>query len=165
MQWGDNSQSLSDRLPFIWDEWSFGGMGKFFKFLLPLILVVISIVILIAMVAYKNSQQPERKAEISQAVQVDIIVAEVTSTNLTVSSQGTVRPRTETTLVAEVSGKIVSVSADFVAGVGRVFAIGDHDISGTYLSNAPELASAVVGIVPGPAIFFRVGSTLCKNRT
>ncbi|NOR19634.1 MAG: efflux RND transporter periplasmic adaptor subunit [Xanthomonadales bacterium] len=91
-------------------------MGKIFKFMLPLILIGTSIVIVIALVVYKNSQQPERKPEISQAVLVETIVAEVTSLNLTVNSQGTVRPRTETTLVAEVSGKIVSVSADFVAG-------------------------------------------------
>jgi RND family efflux transporter MFP subunit len=91
-------------------------MEKFFKFMLPPILVVISVVIVIAMVGYKNSQQPERKPDVSQAVQVDTIVAEVVSLKLTVNSQGTVRPRTETSLVAEVSGKIVSVSADFVAG-------------------------------------------------
>ncbi len=91
-------------------------MGKFFKFMLPLILIVTSIVIVVAMVAFKKSQRPERKPETSQALLVDTIVAEVTSMNLTVSSQGTVRPRTETSLVAEVSGKIVSVSIDFVAG-------------------------------------------------
>jgi RND family efflux transporter MFP subunit len=91
-------------------------MQKFFKFMLPVILIVTSIVIVIAMVAYKNTQEPERKPDISQAVLVETIIAEVTSLNLTVSSQGTVRPRTETALVAEVSGKIVSVSDDFVAG-------------------------------------------------
>ena len=35
---------------------------------------------------------------------------------LSVFSQGSVSPRTETTLVAEVSGKIVNVSSNFVAG-------------------------------------------------
>ena len=91
-------------------------MEKFFKFMLPLILIVTSIIIVVAMVAFKKSQRPERKPETSQALLVDTIVAEITSMNLTVSSQGTVRPRTETSLVAEVSGKIVSVSIDFVAG-------------------------------------------------
>ncbi|NRB70815.1 MAG: efflux RND transporter periplasmic adaptor subunit, partial [Xanthomonadales bacterium] len=36
--------------------------------------------------------------------------------NLVVSSQGAVRPRTETTLVSEVGGKVVAVSENFVAG-------------------------------------------------
>jgi len=91
-------------------------MGKFLKFMLPLILIITSIVIVIALVAYKNSQRAERKPESTQAILVDTVEAEVVSLNLIVSSQGTVRPRTETTLVAEVSGKIVSISADFVAG-------------------------------------------------
>ena len=91
-------------------------MGKFFKFVLPLVLIMTSIAIVVALVAYKNSQRAERKPETNQAILVDTITAEVISLNLVVNSQGTVRPRTETALVAEVSGKIVSVSADFVAG-------------------------------------------------
>ena len=91
-------------------------MRKFFKFLLPLILIMGSILMVIALVAYKNSQRAERKPDTTQAILVDTINAEVVSLNLTVASQGTVRPRTETALVAEVSGKVVSVSPDFVAG-------------------------------------------------
>jgi len=91
-------------------------MGKFFKFMLPLILIMTSIAMVIALVAYKKSQRAERKSESTQAILVDTVMAEVVSLNLIVSSQGTVKPRTETIVVAEVSGKIVSVSPDFVAG-------------------------------------------------
>ncbi len=91
-------------------------MGKFFKFIFPLLLIVGSIVVVIALVAYSKSQRAERKPEGEQAVLVDVIPAELTSLNFIVRSQGTVRPRTETTLVSEVSGKIISVSSDFVAG-------------------------------------------------
>lgn len=91
-------------------------MKKFFKFMLPLILIITSILVVVALVAYKNSQRAARKPDTTQAILVDTIDAEVISLNLLVSSQGTVKPRTETSLVAEVSGKIVSVSADFVAG-------------------------------------------------
>ena len=91
-------------------------MAKFFKFMLPLILIVMSLAMVGMLVVYKNSQRAERKPESTQAILVDTVVAEITSLKLSVNSQGTVRPRTETTLVAEVSGKIVSVSADFVAG-------------------------------------------------
>ena len=90
--------------------------GKFFKFILPLVLIILSIAIVAALVFYKNSQRAERKPQITQAILVDTITAEKTTRNLIVSSQGTVRPRTQTTLVAEVSGKIVAISADFVAG-------------------------------------------------
>lgn len=91
-------------------------MRRFFKFMLPLILIMGSVFIVIALVAYQSSQTVERKDDAKKAVLVDTIEAEVVSLNFTVSSQGTVRPRTETTLVSEVSGKIVSVAPEFVAG-------------------------------------------------
>lgn len=91
-------------------------MGKFFKFMLPLILIMVSIAMVITLVAYKKSQRAERKTETTPAILVDTIEAEVVSLNLIINSQGTVKPRTETALIAEVSGKVVSVSADFVAG-------------------------------------------------
>lgn len=91
-------------------------MGKFFKFILPLVLIVGSIFVVIGLVAWQKSQTPERKTDAEKAVLVDTIEAEVVSLNFLINSQGTVRPRTETTLVSEVSGKIVSVAPDFVAG-------------------------------------------------
>ena len=91
-------------------------MGNFFKFTLPLILIVTSIIMVIALVVIQKSKSAERKPDTEKAVLVDIIEAEVVSLNFTVDSQGTVRPRTETTLVSEVSGKIVSVAPEFVAG-------------------------------------------------
>ena len=91
-------------------------MGKFFKFILPLLLIIVSVVLVIALVVFKKSQSAERKPDVSKAVLVDTIEAEIVSLNFTVNSQGTVRPRTETTVVAEVSGKIVSVAPEFVAG-------------------------------------------------
>ena len=85
-------------------------MGKFIKFMLPLILIGTSILVGMGLVAYQQSKNAERKPETEKAVLVDTIEARVTSLNFTVDSQGTVRPRTETTLVSEVSGKIVSVA-------------------------------------------------------
>jgi RND family efflux transporter MFP subunit len=91
-------------------------MGKFFKLMLPMILIITSILIVVALVAYKGAQSAKRKPAIEKAVLVDTIEAEVVSLNFSVNSQGTVRPRTETTLVSEVSGKVVSVAPEFVAG-------------------------------------------------
>ena len=91
-------------------------MKKFFKFMLPLILIATSILLVVALVMYQKSQRAERKPETEKAVLVDTIEAEIVSLNFVVNSQGTVRPRTETTLVSEVSGKVVSVAAEFVAG-------------------------------------------------
>jgi RND family efflux transporter MFP subunit len=117
MRSGDNSQLISGNIAFyLRFQWSFRGMGKFFKLMLPLILIIISILIVIALVAYEETKSAERKPETEKAVLVDVIKAEVVSLNFSVNSQGTVRPRTETTLVSEVSGKVVSVAPEFVAG-------------------------------------------------
>ena len=91
-------------------------MKDFLKFMLPLILIAVSLLAVIGLVTFQNSQRAERKPETNKAVLVDTIEAEVISLNFTVNSQGTVKPRTETTLVSEVSGKIVSVAPEFVAG-------------------------------------------------
>jgi len=91
-------------------------MPKFFKFLLPLGLIVLSIVIVVVMVGIAQGKRPERKESGPPALVVDAVPARVESLNLSVYSQGAVEPRTETTLVAEVSGQVVSVSANFIAG-------------------------------------------------
>ncbi|MFC1701854.1 efflux RND transporter periplasmic adaptor subunit [Pseudomonadota bacterium] len=84
--------------------------------MLPLILIIGSVLVVIALVVWQKSQSAERKPDAEKAVLVETIEAEIVSLNFTVNSQGTVRPRTETTLVSEVSGKIVSVAPEFVAG-------------------------------------------------
>jgi RND family efflux transporter MFP subunit len=91
-------------------------MRKFLKFMLPLILIAVSVLTVAALVAFQKTQRAERKPEVAKAVLVDTIEAEVVSLNFMINSQGTVRPRTETVLVSEVSGKIVSVAPEFVAG-------------------------------------------------
>jgi len=54
---------------------------------------------------------------------VDVVEVETQDISLNVQANGTVTPRTETTLVSEVSGQIIEVSDSFVAG--GFFAEGD----------------------------------------
>lgn len=91
-------------------------MRKLLKGLLPLALVALSIMVVIGLANRAKSQRPEQKQETDRAMLVDVIPVERVSLNLSVFSQGSVRPRTETSVVAEVSGKIVEVSPDFIAG-------------------------------------------------
>lgn len=91
-------------------------MMEFLRKFLPFGLILLSIAVVAVLVGLARGKRPERKAEGPQAVLVDVIAAETRSLNLIIASQGSVRPRTETVLVAEVSGKVVSVSPDFVAG-------------------------------------------------
>ena len=75
-----------------------------------------AVVVVVAMVIIAQGKRPPRKDTAGQALVVDVIPARVESLNFSVVSQGPVAPRTETTLVAEVSGQIVSVSSNFIAG-------------------------------------------------
>ena len=91
-------------------------MRKFFKTILPLGLIVLSGLVVLSLVYIAKNKRPERKEAVEQTTHVDAIIAEQVSISLPVFSQGSVRPRTETTVVAEVSGKIVEVSPNFIAG-------------------------------------------------
>lgn len=98
-------------------------MRKFLKYTLPLLIFVLAIAVFVALVFIGRAQQPERVQEARQAVLVGVIEAQERLVNFTVTSQGSVQPRTETTLVAEVSGKISAVAPYFIAG--GVFNAGD----------------------------------------
>lgn len=91
-------------------------MRKLLRILLPVALVALSIVVVIGLANRAKSQRPDQKDTQDQAMLVDVVPVERVSMNLSVFSQGSVRPRTETTVVAEVSGKIVEVSPHFIAG-------------------------------------------------
>ena len=66
---------------------------------------------------------PETKETADVDILVNVLALEETTVGLTVRSQGTVRPRTETILSAEISGSIVSISPKFIAG--GMFASGE----------------------------------------
>jgi multidrug efflux pump subunit AcrA (membrane-fusion protein) len=85
-------------------------LRKFFKYVLPLAVIALSVVLVVVMVTVAKGKRPERKDTSGQALMVEAIPAQVESLNFSVYSQGAVKPRTETTLVAEVAGRIVSVS-------------------------------------------------------
>jgi len=92
------------------------GMKSFLRYTLPLGIILLSVVLVMAMVGIAKSKRPERKVTIAKGMLVDTIPVQMESLNLIVESRGTVLPRTETVVSAEVSGKIVSVSEQFVAG-------------------------------------------------
>ena len=75
---------------------------------------------------------------------VDVLPLAQTIAKLTVRSQGTVRPRTETILSAQVSGAIVSISPKFIAG--GVFTRGEElmRIDPTNYDVAVEQAEALL---------------------
>jgi RND family efflux transporter MFP subunit len=61
-------------------------------------------------------KEPPKKPVENLAILVEVVELEPVDTRFPVRSQGTVRPRTETVLSAEISGAIVEISPKFVAG-------------------------------------------------
>jgi RND family efflux transporter MFP subunit len=82
-------------------------------------LLIIGILLAAAAVAGLMSQmrpEPPKKETVDLDPLVEVLVLETMTANFQVSSQGTVLPRTETVLSAEVQGTIMSISPKFVAG-------------------------------------------------
>ena len=91
-------------------------LKKILRYFLPLGLIILAVIVVIGMVTMAKGKRPERQDGGQTAVLVEAVEAQSQSLNFIVQSQGSVRPRTQTTLVAQVSGIVVSVSDDFVAG-------------------------------------------------
>ncbi|MGI9235176.1 MAG: efflux RND transporter periplasmic adaptor subunit [Woeseiaceae bacterium] len=81
-----------------------------------LILGILILATLAAVAMMSLREKPPEKERVDLDPLVDVLVLEPMTTNFEVRSQGTVRPRTETILSAEVSGTITSISPKYVAG-------------------------------------------------
>jgi RND family efflux transporter MFP subunit len=84
------------------------------KKLLPFLIIVASVGIAISLV---KSRAPAQQVDIVQrSIFVDVMPLHRQDAFITVASQGTIEPRTRTNLVAEVAGRVISVSPAFVVG-------------------------------------------------
>jgi RND family efflux transporter MFP subunit len=83
---------------------------------LLLILGIPSLAIIAAVAMMGLREEPPKKDRLDLDPLVEVVALEMMTTNFEVRSQGTVRPRTETILSAEVSGTISSISPKFMAG-------------------------------------------------
>jgi multidrug efflux system membrane fusion protein len=95
--------------------------NQLMKKFVPILLVLGAIAVAILMSVFKPEPVKDEVPEAALAVKTQIINrSEVT---LSVESQGTVQPRTRTTLISEVSGIVLEVSDSFI--VGGSFEAGD----------------------------------------
>lgn len=92
----------------------------------------------------KMKPPPESKEIADATPLVEVLPLENITASFAITSQGTVRPRTETVLSAEVSGSIVSISPKFIAG--GIFAKGEEllRIDPSNYAAAVEQANATV---------------------
>ena len=105
---------------------------------------ILAFAVIVATVMTSMKSPPPKKERVDLDPLVDVIVLEHMTTSFEIHSQGTVRPRTETVVSAEVSGTIVSISPKFVAG--GVFKSGEvlMRIDPTNYEVALEQADALV---------------------
>lgn len=83
-------------------------------FVFPLLILAVGLVAAVAIV--RSRPEPQRQIAKAPDPVVRVVEARAGSIALTVESQGTVRPRTESQLVAQVKGEIVEVGPDFAEG-------------------------------------------------
>lgn len=89
-------------------------LTRIIKILLPIGVLALGVIGAFVLIAMR--QQPEQRPPTPAVMLVEAIQPTVNRERFTVRAQGTVQPRTETTMVAEVSGRITSLSDAFVAG-------------------------------------------------
>ena len=87
----------------------------------PVLLVLGALLVVFLMDMFKAQPTKAEVPEAALAVKTQILNR--TEITLSVDSQGTVRPRTRTTLISEVSGTVLEVSDQFI--VGGTFKQGD----------------------------------------
>lgn len=86
------------------------------KRVLLLAILVLAVGAAIAFFAFSSRPQPERQVAETPPPLVQVMAVSAGPVDLDVHSQGTVEPRTESTLVSEVAGRITAVSDAFAAG-------------------------------------------------
>ena len=84
------------------------------KVIAPFLVIAVALIVAAAIVTTPARLQPFQVERVSQTVRV--LEADPKSVRMVVHSQGTVAPRTETALVPEVSGNIVWISPNLIAG-------------------------------------------------
>lgn len=84
------------------------------RIFLPPAIIVLAIILAVVLAATKTP--PEQSQEERPAVLVDAMEVAPQDIRFQVASQGTVEPRHQTTLVAEVGGRVMELADDFVAG-------------------------------------------------
>ena len=89
-------------------------MPRLTKILLPVVIVLFAGLVAFAIFEFRPTPDTRRPEILPPVVRVETAAAE--RIRLTVRSQGTVTPRTESQVVPEVSGRVTRVSDAFVAG-------------------------------------------------
>jgi len=89
-------------------------MKSIFRVLLPIIILVLGVFIAIVIVGSK--QEPEKKEERVTTPLIETLTATLVTSPMTIASNGIFKPKHQTNLIAEVNGRVISLSEAFAAG-------------------------------------------------
>ncbi len=98
---------------------------KLLKFILPVIVIIVSVII--ARETLSNKPVATRKQPVQTAASVEVMQANKQDYQIRLTSQGTVRAHTETTLVSQVAGIVTDISPKLNSG--QFFERGDWLVS------------------------------------
>ncbi|MGY6553811.1 MAG: efflux RND transporter periplasmic adaptor subunit [Wenzhouxiangella sp.] len=121
-------------------------MKVLLKIVLPAVLMIFASIATVMFLASQRPPPQEREATVT-AMLVDVIIAQPSDGYFIVQSQGSVQPRTQTSLASEVSGRIVRLNDSFTSGgffrAGETLVeIDPSDYEAALLQAQAELASA-----------------------
>lgn len=119
----------------------------FKKAVLPIGIIFLGSIAISALIVAKPKPTPQPPEEKPAHIAVSVIEAEPATARLAVTTQGTVEPKREIDLVAQVSGQIVSVDSAFATGgffnqQQQLIQIDDRDYQVALLNAEARLADA-----------------------
>ncbi|MEC8190966.1 MAG: efflux RND transporter periplasmic adaptor subunit [Verrucomicrobiota bacterium] len=112
--------------------------------------------------------KPEAKTPERPQASVEVVIVEPQSVCLKIQSQGTVLPKTESTLAVEVSGRIIEVADNFRPGAhfdagDILFKIDPIDYTVAVASRQAELAMAELNLAQEEALFAQAAADWNTN--
>lgn len=129
---------------------------KILRVVLPLVILIFALIAAVAMVRLKpdvETRPPDIRPPLVRVADVKL-----EDRQLSVKSQGTVSPRTESALVPEVSGRVVWVSPNFVSGgffekSEVLLKVDSHDYEQAVIRSRADVANAKLRLAQEEAEF------------
>ena len=124
-------------------------MSKIIKFLVPVIVITVSLFTVQTLVAAKPT--PEKKPPEERLVSLYVDEVKSEEVTLSVKTQGEVKPKTEIDIISRVSGQIVSISDHFAEGAefdanSTLVNIDDTDYEIAVINARAKVSSAKVNL-------------------
>lgn len=131
------------------------GMNRFSRILLPV--AVLGLGIVIGWVLMMTGPEVKRRPPSPSLPTVEVMVVQSQQYQVMLHTQGTVSPRTQSTLIPEVAGRIISIASQFRSGESftagtELFAIDPTDYQNAIIIARADLARARLALAQEKAL-------------